>query len=400
MKQVSLVLFLIVSNNVCGFKLGLEAVSNSLVSELSNKRVALVTNQTGFDQRGNRNVDLLVKRGVSIDYLCAPEHGLFGVVPAGKAFGNQKDQQTGIGIISLYKQDAHRAIDPQLLNNIDVFIFDIQDAGMRHYTYISTLYKLIEAAVEHHKQIVVLDRPNLLGPVMEGPLVDKQLHSFIGIAPIPVRHGMTVGELAQYFNKYFFNNKAHVTVVPLVDYKRTMKLNGYWPAALSPNIPDKQSLYGYSFLGLLGEVGPFEIGVGTEHPFQRIMLPSSLCIKPEMWDRLKTVLANLHVTSSWCHYVHPIKKRSYVGLKIKIDDIAKISTMKTLIAILDFFKDTVSFEFKLFDKSIGSLVVREYVQNKKTKELLQKISNDHLDTFVAQVQTVMLYEPAPYSVVL
>ena len=395
MKKVVFFGMLLIASSLEAFKLGLENISPSMRAHLHNKRIALVTNQTGVDQQGRRNVDLLLNYGIAVQYLCAPEHGLFGTVEAGKGFGNHKDPASGLEIVSLYKKDNHRVIDHTLVNAIDVFIFDIQDAGMRHYTYISTLYKLIEVAARHDKQIVILDRPNLLGPVVEGPSVDQSLLSFIGIAPIPVRHGMTVGEIGLYFNKYFFDNKADVYVVEMNGYAKGMTLDSYWPAPLSPNIPTKQSLYGYSFLGLLGEVGPFDIGIGTDVPFQRIGLPNDLKIQPAVWDQLRTVLKQNNIDSAWCHYMHPTKNKSYVGLKISINDISKVSGMRAFMAIMDYFKkQNVTFEFKTFDKSIGTSVVREYFEGKRTKQELLAVCNDHLKKIVAQIQTIVLYEPA------
>lgn len=386
---------LFIFSSLQSFKLGLENISPATHVRLQNKRIALVTNQTGVDQQGRRNVDLLQQQGITLRYLCAPEHGLFGTIEAGKGFGHHKDPASGLEIVSLYTKDNHRVIDHSLVHAVDLFLFDIQDAGMRHYTYISTLYKLIEVAARHDKEIVILDRPNFLGPIVEGPSVDKPLLSFIGIAPIPVRHGMTIGEIGLYFNKYFFDNKADVNVIEMAGYRKGMPLNGYWPAPLSPNIPTKQSLYGYSFLGLLGEVGPFDIGIGTDAPFQRIGLPNALGIQPATWDALRTVLKRNNIDSSWCHYTHPVKNKSYVGLKIVINDISKVSSMRAFMAIMDFFKkQNVSFEFKTFDKSIGTTVVREYFQNKRSKDELLAVCNNHLKKIVAQIQTVVLYEPA------
>src|SRR5690348_2915496 len=125
MKSIIFVTLLVVACSLQAFKLGLENISPSTRVRLHNKRIALVTNQTGVDQQGNRNVDLLQKQGFSLRYLCAPEHGLFGVVEAGKGFGNQKDPASGLEIVSLYTKDNHRVIDHSLVNAVDLFLFDI-----------------------------------------------------------------------------------------------------------------------------------------------------------------------------------------------------------------------------------------------------------------------------------
>src|SRR5207249_6044556 len=142
---------------------------------------------------------------------------------------------------------------------LDCLVFDIQDSGMRHYTYISTLLNTMKIAAEYKKPYIVLDRPNPLGGMMQGPLVQPDLISFISIAPIPLRHGMTIGELAHYFNGHILEKSAILHVIPMHDYNRMNGFAGTFLHQLSPNLLSLQSCYGYSFLGLLGEVEPFDV---------------------------------------------------------------------------------------------------------------------------------------------
>jgi len=255
------------------YQLGLEALSDSSICTIRNLRVALVTNQTGKDMQGRRNIDILLARGLKFTCILTPEHGLDGSVPAGAAVPDSKDQKTGIPVLSLYGHGTGKVISKKILDNIDIFLIDLQDCGMRHFTYISTLYKVLESAADYNKKVIVLDRPNPLGDVMDGPLVEHDLLSFVSIASIPVRHGMTIGELALYFNTYVLKRRARLQVVPMQNYDRVCGLCGTLPAPLSPNIASLQSCYGYSFLGLLGEFKPFEIGIKVKRPFQVIMLP-------------------------------------------------------------------------------------------------------------------------------
>ena len=194
--------------------------------------------------------------------IFAPEHGFDGKSHAAQEIKDGRDVKTKIPVMSLYGKGTGKKVDPEMIKNIDAFFFDIQDSGMRHYTYISTLFTILKAAEEEKKKVIVFDRPNPLGKAMEGPLVESSLISFISIASIPLRHGMTLGELAEYFNQHVLEKQAALTVVPMKNYDRTVGIE-HLHAPLSPNIASKESCHGYSFLGLLGEVKPFDVGVGT-----------------------------------------------------------------------------------------------------------------------------------------
>lgn len=384
------------------FKLGLENITRDLLVSLKNKRIGLVTNQTGKDQHGHRNVDMLIELELNVTHLFAPEHGIDGIVRAGVSVHDSKDAKTHLPIVSIYKQGGDKnstgkQVDVALLDHIDVFVFDMQDAGMRHYTYVSTLYKLLEVASQFNKQVIILDRPNPQGNVMEAPLVEPELSSFIGISPIPVRHGMTLGELASYFNAEHFGNKVHLTVVPMVRYKRTDGLQTFL-APLSPNIASIDSLKGYSFLGLLGEVGPFNVGVGTPEAFQILCVPSSLNISPKAFDELRTKLLGQHIKSSWYTYYSDRKKENMVGLRLVIDDPNAVSTVHTLITVLEFFKKQgVALEFKNFDRAMGSPLIREYVQGDCQKKRLMHALKRDTQAFYTKAKPFLLYEPAPHS---
>ena len=204
--------------------------------------IGLVTNQTGKDQKGTATLDILLKKGFKVTYIFAAEHGIEGKIEAGKELKDGRESSRNIPVVSLYAGgDKGKKIDPATLKDIDIIFFDIQDSGMRHYTYISTLYAVLKAAGQENKKVVVFDRPNPLGKAMEGPLVEPELISFISIAPIPLRHGMTVGELAEYFNEHILEKKAALKVVEMKDYERTHGI-AHLPSPLSPNIASRESL--------------------------------------------------------------------------------------------------------------------------------------------------------------
>lgn len=394
------------------FKLGVENISDKFLRSLSadnslSYRVGLISNQTGRDQRGNRTVDILLKRGLTIPYILAPEHGFEGRVRAGVSVKNEIDRKTGIPIISMYSSggdyviSSGKRINPTILSGIDIIFFDIQDSGMRHYTYISTLLCALEAAAQYKKTIVVLDRPNLLGAHMEGPVVDTSLRSFISIASIPLRHGMTVGELARYFNTKVLATPAELRVVPMKDYTRTMKVD-VLRAGLSPNLQSLESCYGYSFLGILGEIEPFDVCVGTPLAFQVIALPDTHKIAAYEWNKLHAMLARKGIKSSYYSYYNRKRKQTLSGLRLHIADIDQLDSFAVLVDVLKFFRDagvTLSFS-QLFDKAVGTSLLRGVCKGFcEQNQLVERVGRD-LDTFIQDAKDSLLYEPAPRVVKL
>lgn len=398
-RKITIMLLVVTTNIACArpFKLGLENISHALVRSLHGKRIGLITNQTGVDQQGNATVDVLQKAGIDVTAFLVPEHGLYGTVPAGKLVKSSTDPRTHKPVISLYGHGAGRKLGAQMLSAFDVLLFDLQDAGMRHYTYISTLYSVLEAGAEHRKKIIVLDRPNPLGWIMEGPLVDPALHSFISIAPIPVRHSMTMGELAQYFNMHHFSRRVPLTVVPMANYRRDMGLPNTLAIRLSPNIASRESCYGYSFLGLLGEVRPFDVSVGTQKSFQCISLADEMKVDSSWWDTLRTLLQDMNIATRPHVYFNTRKKKKYAGICIKIDNINQVMAFKTLLTVLEHAKKSgIALKFtRGFDLAVGTQHVRDLIEGKMSKEQLSGMVNKQLHTFCAKARRSYLYRPFP-----
>ncbi len=366
-------------------------------------RIGLITNQTGCDQSGRRTVDILRDHGLRILYILAPEHGFDGKVPAGKPVANGVDRKTGIPIVSVYGRGGDYSIvgkrlDPAIVKQLDALVYDIQDAGMRHYTYISTMLCALEASAEFNKPLIILDRPNLLGAHMEGPLVDPGLNSFISMVSIPLRHGMTAGELALYFNKYILQKPAPIHIVPMKEYTRTNV--SPFLAKLSPNIPSQQASYGYSFLGMLGEVAPFDVGIGTQWAFQMILLPDSLRIPPFEWHKLAALLKKYNIQS------HPdmLSRKAHTasGLRLQFPDNAQFASFELLVDVLDFFKQRgVSFSFsRIFDKAAGTTKLREWCGNVSDYSQLADLTKMGLEQFYAKAKPILLYEPNPQIIFL
>jgi uncharacterized protein YbbC (DUF1343 family) len=381
-----------------GYKLGIEAIPEQLKQQYaqSSVRIGLVTNHTGKDQTGDRTIDILLRQGFNITRIFVPEHGLDGKILASCAVPDAHDAATGLPVISLYGHGAGKKITPDLFAQIDLLMFDMQDVGMRHYTYISTLYTLLEAAAAHTKKVIVFDRPNPLGDCMEGPLCATHLRSFIGICSIPLRHGMTIGELAQLFNTKMLHEPADMEIVPLQDYMRTASMERL-TTHLSPNIATIHAAYGYSFLGLLGEVAPFDVGVGTLRAFQVIMLPVDKAPAHDAWRRLQQQLTQFGIASKSYTYFNAHKKKQYHGLALQIDNIAQVPAFKAFLTVLQWAKDMrlpITFA-PVFDKSVGSEKIRAWFNGTVTRdELLTQIDTE-LQCFLEQHKDMLLYPESP-----
>jgi uncharacterized protein YbbC (DUF1343 family) len=232
---------------------------------LQNKKVAMVANQSSLVE-DQHLVDFLLSKEVDIVKIFSPEHGFRGTADAGQKVQSFRDKRTGLACVSLYGKNK-KPSDAQL-KNIDVLVFDLQDVGVRFYTYLSTMHYIMEAAAENNIEVLVLDRPNPNIDRVDGPILDDNCKSFIGMHPIPVLHGMTLGELAKMINNetWLANGvKCKLTVVPVKNYTRTSEYK--LKKKPSPNLPNHQSIRLYPSLCFF-EGSIVSIGRGTEFPFQ------------------------------------------------------------------------------------------------------------------------------------
>jgi uncharacterized protein YbbC (DUF1343 family) len=249
-------------------ELGIDVLESSGYALLKNKRVGLVTNQTGVDSRGVRT-RVLLRKNCNLVALYAPEHGLDGTQKAGRYVRSGRDPVTGLPVHSLY--GPTRKPTPAMLRGIDTLVFDLQDIGCRSYTYVSTMTKCMEAAAENHIEFFVLDRPNPLGGLrVEGPLVEPRWISFVGQIPVPYVHGMTCGELARMINGKGWVGRCDLKVVPMRGWTRNFAWNdtGLRWIPTSPNIPRWNSPLYYVATGLIGELHGPDTGVGGARPFE------------------------------------------------------------------------------------------------------------------------------------
>lgn len=258
------------ANPVVSVKLGIDNIDKGM-TVFDGKRVGLITNSTGMNSRFESTVDVLYEK-TNLVALFSPEHGIRGAVKAGDAVNAMVDGKTKLPIYSLYGQTKKPT--PEMLADIDVMAFDIQDVGARPYTYIYTMAYAMQSCKELGKTMVIFDRPNPIGGVqIEGGLVKPGFESFIGMYPIPLRHGMTVGELAKLFNQEFGIN-CDLVVIEMTGWKREMYFNdtGLPWVMTSPNIPTPDTALVYPGVGLFGGTNISE-GVGTTRPFEFVGAP-------------------------------------------------------------------------------------------------------------------------------
>jgi uncharacterized protein YbbC (DUF1343 family) len=274
MKKVLLFLMAMIA---CGkfaraeIQLGIDVLAAHHFDILQNKRVGLVTNHSGVNNRGTKTRLILKSApGVKLVALFTPEHGLDGTELAGKYVATRRDKLTGLIAYSLY--GPTRKPTPQMLAGLDALVFDMQDIGSRSYTYVSTMVKCMEAAGEHGIEMIVLDRPNPLGGLrVEGPPIESQWISFVGQVPVPAVHGMTIGEIARMANGLgWVQPRCNLKVVPMQGWKRDMVWTdtGLRWVATSPNIPRPTSPLYYVATGTVGELPDLETGVGGPVPFE------------------------------------------------------------------------------------------------------------------------------------
>jgi uncharacterized protein YbbC (DUF1343 family) len=261
-------------------KTGIDVLQETNFAEISSKKVILFTNSTGRNQQGELTAQILSKQSnIELISIITPEHGFFASAPAGEKVPN--DQLFGVKIYSLYGDI--RKPGNKILNAGDIILVDIQDIGVRSYTYISTLFRIMQAAAENNKPIYILDRPNPLGGNnVDGNVLEKGMESFVGIIPTAYIHGMTIAEIAFMINEEGWLNdgiaknlKCNLNIIKMNGYERNMvwEDTGLMWYPTSPNVPTVNSARGLAMIGIFGELGIISIGIGTATPFQLVGSP-------------------------------------------------------------------------------------------------------------------------------
>lgn len=354
---------------------------------LQGKRVALLINQTSVV--GQQKVllpDTLLKRGVNVVKILAPEHGFRGKAEAGEKVKDEKDTKTGLPVISLYGNSKKPS--KEQLADVDVVIYDIQDVGVRFYTYISTLQYAMEACAEYGKEIIILDRPNPNGFFIDGPVLDKSLKSFVGMQPIPIVYAMTPGEYGQMLiGEKWMSNAAQskLTVIPCdsYDHKVMYKL----PVNPSPNLRSMAAVYAYPSLCLF-EGTDISVGRGTKWPFQQFGHPSF---------KNKVMYGFMpNIADEGPDPLHAAKTCYGMAVALTDDDAKKVVRGKFKLFFLmkayKWFEPKDKFFNDFFDKLAGTKELKKQIEQGWTEDDIRATWQKDIDAFKVIRKKYLLYK--------
>lgn len=350
---------------------------------LKNKRVALMSNHTGMV--GDEHVlDLLVKNKFNVTAIFSPEHGFRGNADAGEKVKSSIDQKTGIPIRSLYDGDAGKP-SKESMNMFDVMIVDIQDVGLRFYTYYITMAKLMDACAESGKKMIVLDRPNPNGHYVDGPILDMKHKSGVGWLPIPVVHGMTMGELALMINGEKWLPKGRVCDVTVVKCQNYTHQTLYeLPIAPSPNLPNTHAVYLYPSTCLF-EATPVSLGRGTDFPFEVYGHPNMKGYSFSFTPRSVEGAKNPPQLNKKCYGVdlRDVPKDEVFAQGFDLTYV--IDAYKNLNMDDHFFRP-------FFEKLVGVDYIRKMIKDGKSADEIKVMWQDDVAKFKKQRKPYLLYE--------
>ena len=353
----------------------------SYLPQLKGKRVGLVINQTSR-VGATFLVDTLRARGVNVTAIFAPEHGFRGEEADGATIKDGRDARSGVAVRSVYGKTKKPT--PEMLADVDVLVFDIQDVGARFYTFISTLHYVMEAAAEQNKTVLVLDRPNPNGDLVDGPILEPAHKSFVGMDPLPIAHGLTVGELATMLNgeKWLAGGrKCRLTVVPLAK-GYTHATAYHLPVRPSPNLPTDHAVALYPSICLF-EGTNISVGRGTATPFEVIGGPTQPATRPYSF----TPQPNAGSPSP------PLKGQPCYGLNLA-DAATRDSGRLVLKYLLDFYRqstDKAHFFGKYFEELSGTNALRQQIIAGKTEAEIRASWEPGLGKFKTLRKKYLLY---------
>ncbi|HEY9196466.1 MAG TPA: DUF1343 domain-containing protein [Mucilaginibacter sp.] len=358
------------------------------IDYLKGKNIGMVVNQTSvIGKTLTPSVDSLLKRGVNIKKVFGPEHGFRGNASNGAVVSDAVDAKTGLPVISLYGNKHYKPTDDDL-EGIDLMIFDIQDVGTRFYTYISTLHYVMEACAEHHIELMIFDRPNPNGYLVDGPILDTAYRSFVGMHPIPISHGMTIGEYARMINgeKWLKNGaKCKLKIVKVANYRHNMVYKlPVWP---SPNLNTDQSILLYPSVCLF-EGTTFSLGRGTYFPFLVLGHP----LLKGIYSYTFTPLSIPGMSEN-----PPQKDKQCFGIDLKnysIDQIRAIGhiNLAWLIELYKAFPDKNHFFNAYFTKLAGTKELQRQITAGKSEQEIRAGWQPGLKKFNSIRSKYLLYE--------
>lgn len=388
--------------------LGIDVLEEKRFSVLKGKRVGILTHPAGVNRRGISTIDVLFRsRYVKVVALFGPEHGIYGNEKANQPVDNQIDAKTNLPIYSLYGR--YRKPQPEMLANIDTLVVDLQDIGVRSYTYISCMLYAMEACFENNVEVVILDRPNPLGGhKIDGPLLDKEWESYVGAFPVPYLHALTIGELAilaksmpDWMNiEKKIRERGRLKVIPMRGWKRSM----LWPQtglkwiATSPYIPSFSSVLGYAMTGLGAQEGGFSHGIGTPYPFR---LLAHKKISPNL---LIQNLKALDIDGLDYKIIRTKnnKGKSVSGIYVGINNWKNLKptelSFHMMLMVIEYEKPSpfeITNSSELFNKHVGSSKWwSELIQSKRKPNIqyFMKIWKEQHDRYKQKIEKYLIYD--------
>lgn len=375
---------------------GIEVLLSDSLHLVQGRRVGLVTNQTGVDSRGVGDVERLIGAGVRLTALYSPEHGFRGAADPGASIASTTDSATGLPIYSLYGRTASPT--DSMLANVDVLLIDLQDAGARYYTYISTAVEVMRAATRHDLPVVILDRPDPIGGTMQGNVLDTAFTSFVGRLPVPMRHGLTMGELARFANDAMALG-TRLTVVPADGWRHDLYYDqtGLPFIRPSPNLPTLESLIHYPGLCLF-EGTNLSVGRGSDHPFEQIGAPwldapalvAQLAFSAPPGVRFDTVHFTPHAPGDGKY-----ADTTVAGIRLTVTDRASYDPTATAVVLLATIRDLapgkLHFLASHFDRLAGTSALRVGLEAGQTSVRLTEAWPAERRAFKTRIAPYLLY---------
>lgn len=359
-------------------KLGAEQL-DILLPELQNKMVGLVVNHTSMVGTTHLT-DTLRARGVQIKKVFAPEHGFRGAAADGETIKDGVDAKTGLPIVSLY--GANKKPTQEQIADLDIIIFDIQDVGTRFYTYISTLHYVMEAAAEYGKKVIVLDRPNPNGHYVDGPILEPALKSFVGMHPIPIVHGLTVGELAGMINGEAWLANGARCDLEVIKLQNWSHKDWYAvPIRPSPNLPNDQAIRLYPSLCLF-EGTQISVGRGTQIPFLVLGNPELKNMPFQFTPKAIPGMSN----------TPPHEGKTCYGIDLRK---VKVEPKINLQYLIDFYKaypDKEKFFIASFNRLAGTPLLQQQVRDGLSEDQIRASWQQGLETYKQKRKKYLLYD--------
>jgi uncharacterized protein YbbC (DUF1343 family) len=377
---------------------GIDVLLSEKMELIQDKRVGLITNPTGVTKSLQSTVDVLFSQPrVQLVALFGPEHGVRGNRPAGSYVETYADEKTGLPVFSLYGKTKKPTAE--MLQNIGVLLFDIQDVGVRPYTYIYTMAYAMQAAKEQNIPFIVLDRPNPMGGNrVEGPVLEEKFASFIGLYPIAYVHGMTVGELARYFNVEF-QIGADLHVVTMRGWRRDMTFDdtGLPWTPTSPHVPQSVTPFFQAATGAMGELQTVNIGIGYTAPFQMV---GAEWINGDEWSAVLTALnlpGVLFRPLFYTPFYGGMANIDLQGVQLHPTDFAQFKPVHTQIALLYTLyhlapqNNLFSCDLKMFHLAMGTDRIDQAIILGDDLETIQELTQIGLSDFMAKRAKYLLY---------